>query len=304
MNRDLVLATLVVALCGSAIWLTGWLPARRGGRAEESGRVAERRAWRALWLPLVPAAAALAALAGWAMQEPHLTDEILRPVTPLFVAPLAALWLRAAWRAGRALAHPRVPPLAATLGLWRPRIAVDERLSRDLDATARQAVLAHDGRTAATAIRCGSRLAQIASDLQWPSPRAAARFEAWRQALELARDERPATAASTGKIGGGPDRRCPAGPAACGLAGSAPRRRRAGARPARRSAAPAVARGTRPTLERPPGARRLAGAPDRGDDLRPRPWGSAGARAADRRQLEPGQRRDGAPTRSSRRRRS
>ena len=200
MNRDLVLATLVVALCGSAIWLAGWLPARWGGRAEESGRVAERRTWLALWLPLVPAAAALAALAGWAMQEPRLTDEILRPVTPLFVAPIAAIWLRAAWRAGRALAHPRVPPLAATLGLLRPRIAIDERLSRDLDATAGQAVLAHER------AHCRHRdplriwLAQIASDLQWPSrappPASSAGGKRWSSPAM----KRRATAASMVKI--------------------------------------------------------------------------------------------------------
>ena len=189
MNRELVLATLIVALCGSAIWLAGWLPARSSSRAEESGRAAERRCWLALWLPLVPAAAALAALAGWALQEPHLTDEILRPLTPLFVAPIAAIWLRAAWRASRALARPRIPPLAATLGLLRPRIAIHERLLRDLDATARQAVLAHERAHCRHHDPLRIWLAQIASDLQWPSPRAAARFERWRQALELARDE-------------------------------------------------------------------------------------------------------------------
>jgi BlaR1 peptidase M56 len=188
-NRDLVLVTLIVGLCGSAIWLAGWLPVHASGPDEESGRAAERRSWLALWLPLVPAAAALAALGGWALQEPRRTDEILRPLTPLFVAPIAGIWLRAAWRAGRALARPRVPPLAATLGLFRPRIAIDARLSGDLDEAAREAVLAHEQ------AHCRHRdplriwLVQIATDLQWPSPRAAARFDCWRQALELARDE-------------------------------------------------------------------------------------------------------------------
>jgi beta-lactamase regulating signal transducer with metallopeptidase domain len=126
---------------------------------------------------------------GWALQEPRLTDEILRPLTPLFVAPVAGIWLRAAWRARRALARPRVPPLAATVGLFRPRVAIDDRLARDLDGCARAAVLAHEW------AHCRHRdplriwLAQLASDLQWPSPRAAIRFERWRQALELARDE-------------------------------------------------------------------------------------------------------------------
>jgi Zn-dependent protease with chaperone function len=189
MNRNLVLATLVVALGGALIWVAGWLPARSAGRADDSGRGAERRSWFALWLPLCPAAAALAALAGWALQEPRLTDEILRPLTPLFVAPIVVLWLRAAWRAGRALARPRIPPLAATVGLLRPRIAIDPRLSRDLDGAAGTAVLAHER------AHCRHRdplriwLAQIATDLQWPSSGAVTRFASWRHALELARDE-------------------------------------------------------------------------------------------------------------------
>jgi Zn-dependent protease with chaperone function len=189
MNRDLVLATAILALCGSAIWLGGWLPLRFSGRADDSGRASERRTWLALWLPLAPAAIGLAALAGWALQEPHLSDEILRPLTPLLVAPLGWVWLRALWRAGRALARPRVPPLAATLGLLRPRIAIDPRLTRDLDGAAGAAVLAHERAHCLHRDPLRIWLGQIATDLQWPSPRAAARFAAWRQALELARDE-------------------------------------------------------------------------------------------------------------------
>ena len=189
MNRDLVLAASILALCGSLIWLGGWLPFRFLGGADDSGRTAERRTWLALWLPLAPAAVGLAALAGWALQEPRLTDEILRPLTPLLVAPLGCVWLRALWRAGRALVRPRVPPLAATLGLLRPRIAIDPRLARDLDGAAGAAVLAHERAHCLHHDPLRIWLGQIASDLQWPSARAAARFSAWRQALELARDE-------------------------------------------------------------------------------------------------------------------
>ena len=201
MNRDLVLATLIVALCGSAIWLAGWLPARPGGaapRRADARRSAaagsrsgcrscpRRRRWRR-WR------------AG-RLQEPRLTDEILRPLTPLFVAPIAGLWLRAAWRAGRALARPRVPPLAATLGLWRPRIAIDDRLSRDLDATARRRCWRTNGRTATTAIRCGSgwrRSPPIFSGrARAPPPASSAGGRRWSSPAT----KRHATAASTVRI--------------------------------------------------------------------------------------------------------
>ena len=102
MNRDLVFAALVLGLCGSAIWVAGWI----GGLATfadrplgESGRAAERRSWRRVWSPLVPAAVALAALCGWTIQEPRSTDELLRPVALLGLIPLGLIWLRAAFRA-------------------------------------------------------------------------------------------------------------------------------------------------------------------------------------------------------------
>jgi Zn-dependent protease with chaperone function len=188
-NRDLVLASSILVLCGSAIWLCGWLPERGLRDADQSGRTAERRGWLALWVPFAPAGVGLAALAGWALQEPRVTDEILRPWTPLFVAPLACLWLRAVWRAARALARPRRPPLAATFGLVRPRVAIDAGLSRDLDDAALAAVLAHEGAHRRHRDPLRLWLGQIATDVQWPNPRALQRLDRWRQALELARDE-------------------------------------------------------------------------------------------------------------------
>ncbi|HXJ19044.1 MAG TPA: hypothetical protein VMT03_02340 [Polyangia bacterium] len=188
MNRDLVLAAAILALCGSVVWLAGWLPARAGD-ASESGRAAERRTWLWLWLPLLPAAVGLAALAGWALQEPRCTDEILRPLAPLFIAPVGLVWLRAATRALRSLARSPVAPVAATIGLLRPRVAVDPRLARDLDGPALAAALAHEQAHRDHHDPLRIWLAQIATDLQWPSAPARTRFEAWRQALELARDE-------------------------------------------------------------------------------------------------------------------
>jgi hypothetical protein len=189
-NRDLVLATLVLGLCGSVVWLAGWLP--RGDTAADladSGRLAERRCWGRLWLPLAPAALALAALAGWAVQEPRWTDELLRPLAPIFVAPLLLVWLRAAFRAGRALVPPRVPPLAATLGLLRPRVVMGAPFCRRLDGPCLEAALAHE--QAHVRHRDPLRIwgAQIATDLQWPIPAATRRFARWTRTLELARDE-------------------------------------------------------------------------------------------------------------------
>ncbi len=190
MSRDLVLGTLVLGLCGSVTWLAGFaLGHDPEARPEESGRAAERRRWRRLWLPLVPAAACLAALTGWAIQEPCSTDELLRPLALVGVAPLALGWLRAAVRAARALAPPRIAPVAATFGLFRPRVVVGAALRQRLDGASLDAALAHEQAHARHRDPLRIWLAQIATDLQWPSPAAAQRLRLWSEALELARDE-------------------------------------------------------------------------------------------------------------------
>lgn len=190
MSRDLVFATLVLGLCGSVIWLAGWVLRRDSdARPDESGRAAERRRWRLLWVPVAPAAVALAALVGWTIQEPRSTDELLRPVALICVVPLALIWLRAAIRAARALAPPPVPPLAATLGLFRPRVVVDAALCGRLDPLSLDAAFAHEQAHARHRDPLRIWLAQIATDLQWPSPAARRRFRAWTESLELARDE-------------------------------------------------------------------------------------------------------------------
>jgi BlaR1 peptidase M56 len=190
MSRDLVFATLVLASCGSATWLTGWVLGRNSSPPTgKSGRAAERRAWRRLWAPLAPPAVTLAALAGWAIQEPRSTDELLRPFAWMLVLPLALVWLRATIRAARALTPPRVPPAAATIGILRPRVVLSSSLRERLDFRSLDAALAHEQAHARHRDPLRIWMAQIATDLQWPNPVAARRFDAWKIALELARDE-------------------------------------------------------------------------------------------------------------------
>ena len=192
MSRNLVFAALVLGLCGSAIWVAGWvggLASSADGPRGESGRAAERRSWRRVWSPLVPATVALAALCGWTIQEPRLTDELLRPGALLGLIPLALIWLRAAFRAARALVPPRVAPVAATVGLLRPRVVVDTGLRRCLERLPLDAALAHERAHARHRDPLRLWLAQIATDLQWPNSLAQRRFDDWAETLELARDE-------------------------------------------------------------------------------------------------------------------
>jgi hypothetical protein len=80
-------------------------------------------------------------------------------------------------------------PLAATIGLLRPRVVLAPQVREQLDAAALRAVTAHEEAHARHRDPLRLWMAQLATDLQWPLPSARRRFLAWRVALELARDD-------------------------------------------------------------------------------------------------------------------
>ena len=230
MSRELVLATMVVVLCGAGAWLASWVPAASepGDRRELSGRQLEARSWRRIWWTLLPAGVALATMFGWALQEPGVTDELLLPTTALVVLPIAVLWLRCALRACVALRGPRAMPPIATVGLLRPRVVVAEDLRGTLDPEALMAALAHERVHVRHRDPLRIWLAQIATDLQWPSPSARRRFEHWLTSLEIARDEEARLGGASGEdlaaavvaVARMPRRRLGAAMAGAGLTGA------------------------------------------------------------------------------------
>ena len=197
MSRDLVFAALVLTICGSLAWLPGLLPSAVSAR--EGGVARERSTWRCLWAPLVPAVLALGVLVGWRLQEPRITDELLRPTALALGVPLGVVWVRALVRAARALRVSADGVAAAAVGLLRPRILLDPVFSAELDPAARDAVLAHE--RAHTRHRDPLRiwLARAATDLQWPFRSPSVRLDAWLEALELARDDEARHAGARGE---------------------------------------------------------------------------------------------------------
>jgi hypothetical protein len=184
-----VLGTLAVCVCGVLAVGVGHLPAMRDAAAGGTGAEAEARTWRRLWLPLLPALCALAALLGWAAQEPTETDELLRPLAFVLAAPLLLIAARAVARGLAGLRRSPTAPHAATVGLIRPRVLVSRALCGDLDAPGLAAVDAHERAHARHRDPLRLWLAQLATDLQWPAGGARRRHDDWRRALELARDE-------------------------------------------------------------------------------------------------------------------
>lgn len=187
MDRELVLAVLVVALTGLTLQLGARWPGADSTIAG-SARQAERHCWQRLWLPLVPMVLVLFAIAGWAACEPPNAERV--PPTLLIVsAPFAFIWGRAVWRAGKALRQR--PPIraAVVIGLWHPRIVISDQFRARIDRSAAAAALAHEEAHVRHRDPLRFWVAQLVTDLQWPSPRAANRLRAWIRVLELARDD-------------------------------------------------------------------------------------------------------------------
>ena len=186
MDRELALVLLTLAVTGPILLAAASWPQRYQPPA--SARHWERIAWRALWMPTFPAAVAVATLVGWAVFEPP-DAEFLPSSVIATSAVFAGIWIRALIRAARATRRPKSMPPASSLGLWHPRIVLSEDLTARLDADALEAVNAHETAHVRHHDPLRIWLAQVATDLQWPSRDARKRFDDWRRVLELARDE-------------------------------------------------------------------------------------------------------------------
>ncbi|MDE3153800.1 MAG: hypothetical protein KGN76_01805 [Acidobacteriota bacterium] len=186
MDREFVFSLLTVLLAGVTVLTSATLAPRP--RAEPSVEARERRCWRALWRPLMPATLVVAGLCGWVAVEPDPMERMPRLLI-LAAVPFCAIWTRAVWRALAGLVSGPGTAAAVSLGFVRPGILVSPAFARAVDASALQAACVHEEAHARHHDPIRLWLARLATDLQWPLPAARRRFAQWRQALELARDQ-------------------------------------------------------------------------------------------------------------------
>lgn len=185
MDRELLLVTLTLALCGPALLGSGLVTAPQA--SERNAYRLERLLWIRLWLGLLPAALLFGLLLGWALQEPDESDERVSVALVLTILPFAGIWLRAFVRAVVALRH-RHAVLAGTIGILRPRVIIAPALTAELDDSEVAAVRAHEEAHSRHFDPARVWLAQFLTDLQGPFLGASRRFLEWRKALEIARD--------------------------------------------------------------------------------------------------------------------
>lgn len=187
MDREWLMLVLYLAASGPGAWLVSVLaPLCEDG---DSARQSEARHWQRLWLPLWPLLLGAGLFGGWAVQEMEPTDEV--PSWPLVVAAalVAIVWARALIRAAIALRVSRHSTPVSTIGLLQPRVVISPEFAATVDDEVLASAVAHEQAHAAHFDPLRIWLGQLATDLQWPAPRAANAFTQWLHWLELARDE-------------------------------------------------------------------------------------------------------------------
>lgn len=187
MDRELVLTILGVVLTGVTLRLGALWPPTESVIAK-SARHSEHHSWWRVWIPLTPMVLVLCALAGWAALEPDNSELVPRSLL-LLSLPCAFVWARAIWRAVKALRQRPVVRAAGVVGLWHPRIVMSDRFRARIDDSTAAAAAAHEAAHARHRDPLRLWLAQFATDLQWPSKRAAERLRAWMRVVEFARDD-------------------------------------------------------------------------------------------------------------------
>ena len=183
MDRSAVVVTVFVAFAAIALWCSALLAAvPRPGQFS-----AEAAAWRRIFQPLIAPLLIVAAVLGWVVADPDDCESVGVTVSAIAVA-AGLVILRALVRAVRA-ARARSPVLAGTLGLFSPTIYVSPEVRSALDERSLAALLTHERAHARHRDPARLLIAQFATDIQWPLPGARRRWLAWRQALEIARDD-------------------------------------------------------------------------------------------------------------------
>ncbi len=197
MGRETLLTILLLLFGGLAAQpLAAW-PWRQAGGVTPA--IAERRAWRRIWLPLVPTLVVAAWLCGWALRQPDpVRGHVDRALLVAACLPFALVAIRAAARSLRALVREPVPLPVCTAGLLQPRVVFSPFFARTLDDAQIRAAWEHEQAHVRHRDPLRIWLAQIATDLQWPWPWARERFDAWLQVLEWARDDEARSRGASG----------------------------------------------------------------------------------------------------------
>jgi len=187
-GREGVLVVLALCVCGPLTLACAAVPTRNA--VLTAGWELERFWWRRVCLPVLPTVLGIALLVGWALQEPEQTDEVVSRIAIWFALVFAPLWIRAGSRAIRSLRRRSQRTVAAaTVGILRPRVIISADLEQMVDPDTLAAAREHEAAHARHADPLRIWLGQLATDLQWPCPAASARWRAWREALEFARDD-------------------------------------------------------------------------------------------------------------------